>query len=231
MAIIQLGPLVAGIRGKLAGIIFTANKSGPYVRGWGRGANPRTPLQTAQRGRVSEMPTLWQALTGPQQIAWDTFAALPAQEQFNSLGDSYFLSGWQWFSKCNTRLLVMGRATISATPVIARPSAPTITNIQIRSTGHVNGDVLNYPVNEFLTFDLVLQVAIVFSTGIQVKTNNFKGILDTQAPGASQQHFEDEVDARFGTIQIGQKGFTLTHRQTTEGLRSTGTAKDNNVFA
>lgn len=81
------------------------------------------------------MPGLWNALTPVQKAAWDTFAALGAQELFNSLGVSYFASGWNWFCKCNIRLMRAGRATIVPVPTQARPGAPTIDEFRICEAG------------------------------------------------------------------------------------------------
>ena len=123
MSIVVFGPLVTGARGTIAGTIFSANKSGPYARGWNRGPNPRSIGQAGQRGRTSGMAKTWRGLTQLQRDAWDTWAALPAQEKFNSLGESYFPSGFNWYVAINTRLLYVGRGSRTAPPVTARPAA------------------------------------------------------------------------------------------------------------
>lgn len=135
MAILKLAAPVAGIRGTVAGLIYSANGSGPYVKAWAAPSNPRTETQTIERSILAQMPTLWRALTIFERALWDNFAALPAQELFNSLGESYFISGWLWFVKCNIRLLRVGRATITATPTVARPAAPTIDDFRVAVDG------------------------------------------------------------------------------------------------
>ena len=86
MAIALIGAPLAGVRGTLGGITFSANKGGPYIKLWAKPPNPRTSRQTIERGFLGRMPELWRALTGVQQTAWDTFAALGAQDLTNSLG-------------------------------------------------------------------------------------------------------------------------------------------------
>jgi hypothetical protein len=81
------------------------------------------------------MPALWNALSSAQRTAWDTFAALGAQALINSLGETYYASGYNWFVKCNVRLLRVGRTPISAVPVTARPSAPTGCALNITPIG------------------------------------------------------------------------------------------------
>jgi hypothetical protein len=135
MAIIKIGPPLSGIRGTIGGIVYSANGSSVYAKQWARGSNPRTNRQTTERANFSEMPGLWTALTDPQRAAWRTFAADPAQELTNPLGEAYYASGFNWFAKCNVRLKRVGRATISAVPVFARPAAPTIDDFRVCVAG------------------------------------------------------------------------------------------------
>jgi len=135
MAVVLIGAPLAGVRGTVGGITFSANKAGPYMKAWAKPSNARTSRQTVERGFLGQMPELWRALTGVQQAAWDTFAALGAQALTNSLGVTYYLSGFGWFCKCNIRLLRVGRATITAVPTQARPAAPTIDDFRVCVAG------------------------------------------------------------------------------------------------
>lgn len=135
MAIFKLAPPLAGIRGTIGGQVFSANKSGPYIKLWARGSNPSSGKQTTERAFVGGMPGLWAALSDPQRAAWRTFAGDPAQELTNSLGEGYYASGFNWFTKCNVRLTRVGRATIQAVPTQARPAAPTTDDFRVCVAG------------------------------------------------------------------------------------------------
>ena len=135
MAITKIGPPLAGLRGTIGGITYSENGSGTYAKQWATPSNPRTSKQSEERSHLSQMPLLWNALTGVEKAAWNTFAALAAQELFNSLGESYYASGWNWFCKCNIRLLRVGRATIEPVPTQARPGAPTIDAFRVCQAG------------------------------------------------------------------------------------------------
>lgn len=135
MAITKIGPPLAGIRGTIGGIVYSENKSGTFARLWSRGSNPRAPKQMIERSYLSLMPSLWNALNDAQRAAWRAFADDPAQELTNPLGEDYFASGYNWFVKCNVRLLRVARATIQAVPVQARPAAPTIIEFRITPAG------------------------------------------------------------------------------------------------
>ena len=135
MAKIKIGAPLTGIRGTIGGIIYSANKSGPFARAWAMTSNPRTPKQTIERSFLSQMSEDWRSLSDGQRIAWATFAALPAQELTDSLGEAYYASGWNWFVKCNVRLLRLGRAKIKPVPTQARPAAPTIDDFRVCVAG------------------------------------------------------------------------------------------------
>jgi len=108
VAIIKLGALVAGIRGTVGGVIYTAGKSGPYARAWAKGANSRRQGQQLTRGRFSALGTAWQGLTASQRSGWDTLAAADPEPTYNSLGELESLSGWQYFLRVNARRLKLG---------------------------------------------------------------------------------------------------------------------------
>ncbi len=135
MAITKIGPPLSGIRGTIGGITFSANGSSTYAKSWSKGSNPRTELQSEIRGQLAEKSAAWRTLTAPQKATWDTFAALPAQNLVNSLGETYSASGFNWFSKCNIRLDRLARVNIVAVPTQARPAAPTVTLFRVTPPG------------------------------------------------------------------------------------------------
>lgn len=225
MAIIKVQSPVAGIRGTVGGITYSANKSGPYAKAWSRGANPRTDAQTNQRRSLSTIPALWIALSGAQQSAWDTFAALPAQDRTNSLGEIFSASGYNWFTICNTRLLNIGRATIQATPAIARPASPTISSLQLPFlTGQIAK--ITYPSGEWTASqDQVIEIGVVNSIGRTVEPTNFLQLKLDQDPPDTDNVFRVPYLDRWNLVGSGYKGFLRAYRQTAEGIRSApGTA-------
>jgi len=220
MAIVVFGPLVTGIRGTVAGTIFSANRSGPFARGWNRGPNQRSTAQSQQRGRTSGMAKAWRGLTDVQRAAWNWWAAGPAQEKFNSLGQSYFASGFNWYVAINGRLMNVGRGTRTTPPIIARPAAPTLSDMQIAHTGAVWNSYVQYPNGTFTGFDLILFIAMANSQGVITKTQGWRLVHQTQAPGATIESFQPGLEASFGVIQVFQRGFCRLCRQTTDGVRS-----------
>lgn len=225
MAIVKFGVIVTGARGTIAGTIFSANKAGPYARGWARGANPRTADQSIIRAYTSRHPAAWRALAQNDRDDWDLWAALGAQDKTNSLGETYSASGFNWFCAINNRLLVAGRATRDTIPIIARPAAPTLNLFRINTTADVPTSRVTYPWNEFLDWDLILFVALANSEGVIAKTFGWRNILACPTEHENWSDFQPELEAAFGTVQLGQRGFCRLARQTTDGVRSSWTTR------
>lgn len=135
MAIIKVGAPLAGIRGTLGGITYSENGSGTYAKQWSRPSNPRTSHQTAERGFLARMPSLWSALSDAQRADWRSFASDPAQEKTNPLGETYYASGYNWFCQCSVSLLRVGRVTLKPAPTQAQPAPPTIDDFRVCVAG------------------------------------------------------------------------------------------------
>lgn len=135
MAKTLIAPPLAGIRGTVGGLTFSANQAGTYVKLWASPANPQSELQMIQRSYVAQIPEMWRSLTPVARALWDTFAALGAQALIDSLGQTYYISGYLWFLKCNVRLMRVGRAPQLSVPVTARPAAPTINDFRVAAVG------------------------------------------------------------------------------------------------
>ena len=220
MAIIKLGVTVVGIRGTIGGMTFSVNKSGPYARAWSKGSNPRTTAQTAERSTLGSIPALWRDLTPGQKAFWNAFAALPAQERTNPLGETFFASGYNWFTIINTRLINMSRAPRISIPTQSRPSAPTISSLVLPFLPQ-QATKITYPSAEFdPDFDQVIDIGVVISTGRTVSVRNFLQLKLDQNPPDSDNEFVTPYIDRWNLNGTQVKGFAEVFRQTTDGLRS-----------
>lgn len=220
MAIVKFGPTVVGLRGTVGGLTFTAGKAGPYCRAFALGAQPRVTKQQTQRAYLSNQAAAWRALTGAQQTTWVTYAALPAQALINSLGETYYASGFAWFVKCNVRLKRMALAAVVNAPIVARPAAPTLTSLLFSITGAPSAGKVTWPLNTFLNYNQVTEMQIYNSVGRRVAVSGYKEIRLLLVPDPLSNNYQDQWQAVFGTVQLGQKGFIRMYRQTAEGDRS-----------
>lgn len=221
MAILKLGVLVSGISGTIGGTTYSRNKAGPFARAWSRGADPQTTSQTTTRGRLSSHATEWQDLAQGDRDDWDTYAAAPAQELTNSLGEAYYASGWNWYCRINNHLLVAGRARRDTFPEAGRPTIPDASGLAIRSPITDNSKAAFFLVeNEFTGYDCILFLSFAPSEALLWRS---RGYLLTHAGAQStttRLYVGDELLALFGQPIVGSKAFASLARQNTEGERS-----------
>lgn len=220
VAIVKFEAPVSGLRGTVGGVVYSANKSGPYCKRW---ASPPRPIREAtagQQGALGGMPAEWRAMSQALRDAWDVWAADADQELTNSLGEAYYVSGWCWFCKMNLHRLMVGRAVQTSVPTLAKPSSPSYTLILEETGGGANSRV-TYTSGTFdPDLDLVLQVAMVSSQGRSVWPLPYPFIDSSQNPGATSHSFQTEIDEVYGRIVADQRGFAALYKQTSEGYRS-----------
>jgi hypothetical protein len=173
----------------------------------------------------------WADLGSGDKDDWDTFAADPAQEQTDSLMNPYYLSGFQWFVKINSRLYTVGRGQRDTFPASGYPFPPAILTLRV-SMGAVSSRI-TYAVNEFDPgFDCVVFLWIVNSSGPAVAPTWRKLLIAAQEPGGTELVFSTEVAALFGTLNVSQRAFAMIHCQTyDDGMRCSGLALDTQVVA
>jgi len=227
MAIIKIGAPLTGIRGTVNGTTFSANKSGPYAKGWSRGSNPRSNLQSKERGIFGSLNSNWRDLTDVQRTAWDDYAAATPQELFNSLGEGFFASGFNWFIRINQHRIQTDKSVITAAPTNSRPSQPTITTFIVNETGG-GAATITFPGTDFGPTDQV--VVHVFrsntiSRSVAGKVRFCK--FSTGDPGAST-NIDIELDDIFGSRELDRRWFIEMRVQDNQGQRSSP-ATDNTV--
>lgn len=221
MAQTKMGVLVADVRGTVAGITFSKNASGNYAKLWTQPSKQKTVKRLGQQGTWTGIPALWRALSSAVKADWSTFAALPAQELTNSMGEAYFASGYAWFTKCNSRLLGAGESVISAAPTTARPAAPTISTIVFEQDGGGDTELsITYPNNQFLNLTLVAQIGFNPRGGLTTWSTNLTMLKRTSSAGATAEDFSDEFVDLYGEAVAGDQAFLFIAAQTDEGIRS-----------
>lgn len=67
-------PILGDISGKVAGVVFSNNKSGAIIRKRVKGTNPKTAAQTAARNVFGSGSASWAALSGSEQSQYNEFA-------------------------------------------------------------------------------------------------------------------------------------------------------------
>jgi hypothetical protein len=222
MAICKFGSTVVGLRGTVGGMTFSAGKAGPYVRTWNKGSNPRSERQTAARSNLSDQAKLWASLSPGDQLLWRTWAALPAQEKRNSLGMPYYLSGYQWFTALNTRLMNAQASQITLPPTTPVPSQPSGISINYSSGGMLFIYRVSWPAGMFGSNAICVESSPSIASQKVAQYTGFRMLTSTFAIGGLTaldvwiEHLEV-----FGQPFAGWRMFTRISAMNSTGQRST----------
>lgn len=113
MALIKptlLGPA----SGKLAGAVFSHNRSGQYLRRLVTPVNRRTDAQITARANLTSGGAAWRALDEEERASWNAYAAnVPV---INRVGDSVHLTGSQWYSGMFSKMSAAGLSPVTMAP-------------------------------------------------------------------------------------------------------------------
>lgn len=111
-------PLYIKWRDQDGGIVNQQSRSGPQSHKIGIPRQVTAGRRNLFGRQSSVIIVLWRSLTGPQQAAWNTFGDNnPGTDKY---GDPIYWSGWNWFTRYNSRL---GFANI---PMILSPPPDSI---------------------------------------------------------------------------------------------------------
>lgn len=205
MAKVLFTAVVADMRGKIAGTVFTKNKSGAVARTKVSPVNGRTPAQTTARARLSRLSAGWRTLTPSQREGWITRAT----EAFGTdvFGNTKTISGQQLYISVNTNRELTGGVVVPIVPKVEGPAytgvitvTSTVTTgvmtlLQLGSTGVVAPDTV-----------FIVATTGALSAGISNPTGKFKALGVNLLPAATPE-IQLPFAAKFGTAYTGDKIF------------------------
>lgn len=206
MALITEGSIVGQVSGRVASVVYSRNRGGSYVR---NGTIPITVTSAPALNAKALLGALsagYRSLTDQQRQAWREYAL--ANPQPNRLGKLTTRTAAQVYVGINARLTLAGSPSVSVPPVSVAPGG--LTNLALG---------LDIGAGDFeITFDpdplgadrhLYLRAAVVGSAGITYVQNLLKLITVAAADTASGYDFQSDLEARFGSLQVGQKVVVL----------------------
>lgn len=129
-------PIAGQITGRIAGVVYSKNKYGPYVRAFRAPRQPGSNPQMQVRAHFLNAATSWRALIEAQRSAWNAYAAetkrrLPGGETGSVTGLASFVSVYTV-----ARLAGISGAIGTPSPGAGRLGVPDPTSIEV-STGKV----------------------------------------------------------------------------------------------
>ena len=115
MAKVTFGAVVAGARGRVAGIVYSRNQWGNFVRARGTVTNVPSARRSFVRDNLATLDAVWETtLTPTQRAAWMNFATAHALTRTRSSDKQS--TGRQGFLKLNARLLNAGETYVADPP-------------------------------------------------------------------------------------------------------------------
>lgn len=202
MAKFTPGPGVAAVSGSIGGTVFSRNRYGAYMRYRAIPTNPDTEYQANVRQALGASSENWRSLTDAQRMAWATWAA--NNPITDMIGQSQILAANAAYVQLNARLAYMGETLLDLPPVAAAPAPlESITVDTDIGAGDFQVAFTATPLGAGVR--LFGQVAVVNSAGIKYVKNIMRTAVLTAAAQASPlTGLQALVEARFGTLQVGQ---------------------------
>lgn len=231
MAILKFGTLVTGARGTLGGITFSANKAGPYCKPWAAPPKTTTTKRSVIQGEFAGFGSAWSALSAAQRTAWNDFGAAAGQAQTNALGETYYLSGWQWFVKLNGWRVqtydptglgspVITPAIIEDAPTGSPATPPTISALEAHYTAPQEFTVTFTPDIGISGVYYLLEAAQIFSTVAEYTPPTFAAIRAFENGDSSPVTITSEIPLVFGALRPGAQLAVRLYALPVDGYRS-----------
>jgi len=201
MAKIEYGAMVGSASGSVGGTVFSRNRYGTYMRRKGIPVNPDTAKQQNVRAALAGVSASWRGLTAAQRLQWSTWAA--NNPIVDRMGNAQVLAGNAAYIQLNTRIVLTGEPGITAPPVTAGPdvlATMTLTGDIGIGTSEIAYTATPLGADE----ELWVNYAVVDSAGINYVKNLYKLCTMSAAAQASPYDFQSDVEARFGSLQVGQ---------------------------
>lgn len=204
MAKILTTAIVADIRNKLNGSVFSKNRYGSYVRTKVTPVNPQTSEQQAVRNRLAILSAGWRGLTQAQRDSW--INAAPSFPYTDIFGNVKILSGNALYVALNTNLLNTGNLVIQTAPT---PQA--ISNLGIDSlTAAAGTPALSLDLTQAAVpsgHSMVVQATPLIPQGISFVKNRFRQIVVKTGLSSSPIDLLSDWNSRFGSLVASQQVF------------------------
>ena len=121
---------ISHIIGSIGGSTFQRTRGGTIKRSKPIPTNPNTPRQQETRSVLATQSSAWSSvLNQSQRDQWDAYAETHPVP--GKMGDSIYLTGHQWFVKCNSRLSDADLTVLTTPPVAGAP--PSIVGLDVTS--------------------------------------------------------------------------------------------------
>jgi hypothetical protein len=204
MAKVLFTAVVADMRNKLNGSVFSKNRYGGYVRTKVTPVNPQTTAQANVRNRLATNSQAWRGLTEAERQSW--IDAAPSFPMIDIFGNSKILSGSALYVKLNNNLV-----NISVTPIATAPAPTAIPSFILGTLTSAEGvpalSVTWTAPDLTATQKVVFQATPNVGAGISFVKNKFRQIAVVAGSSSSPTDLLTAYQAVFGDPIATQKIF------------------------
>lgn len=219
MAVIKTTAIIADIRNKLGGTVFSKNRAGQYMRTKVTPSNPQSLNQTLVRAHMAENSAYWRSLTNDQRNGWNNLAEVVSAT--NIFGDAIKLTGMQLFCKLNNNLTNAGVAKITTAPAAPSP-ANSLTALELAMAEGPTATITFAPTPVPAAHKLVIFATPGQSASRLFYKNKLCRIVNIAAATASPYDATAAYSNRYPDPAVGQLvGMSAMLVNTTTGFAST----------
>jgi hypothetical protein len=207
MAKVNFGTLANDVRGKIAGIVYSKNKSGAYTRTKVTPANPRSAFQQAVRAAFGTLAQQWSTmLTEGERAAWAAYSV--SYPRRNVFGNSLTLNGLNTFVGMGAVLNQLGLPP-AATPPVVGGVDPIIwsPNFGVLTTTTMTLTVAT--ASAAAAAYVYIQATRSLPPGRAATPGDFRFVYSEPDPGPGDIDIYAAYVARFGAPVLGAKVYAL----------------------
>ena len=205
MAKIKMGHIVAEIRGKIGGTVFSRNTYGAYIRAKVTPTNPGTVDQQTVRQFMASIAQAWRGLTAAQRLGFNL--AAETWTNTNIFGDSQALTGFNLFMKLNRNRLEINEVQITAAPTPAAVTGFSALAI-VSDEGTPDKLELTFAPAIGATQKVIVYATAQLSAGIDFVKSEYRKIDVLTTADASPFNVGAEYKVKFGALPtVGSKVF------------------------
>jgi len=204
MAKIKMTAIVADMRNKLNGSVFSRNRGGAYIRTKVTPINPQTAAQVQARSLLTSLSQGFRSLSQAQITAWN--AATPSWTSTDIFGDSIVPTGLALYVRLNANITNAGGTLIVLPPLPV--GADAVEDISLASDVSSNTYTLTFlPAAVPANHTMYVEATQLLSPGVNNANSKFRFIAAIAAAGTSPANLFADYTAKFGGLYAGQKSF------------------------
>jgi len=189
------------LSGSLGATVASHSRYGPYFRTRVVPVNPATTPQNTVRNNFAAASAFWKQLTDTERNTWKAYAQ--TRPIIDRLGASQVLTGNAIAVRINARRMLGGNPLLRVPNISSNPDSLTAMSITA-DIGTGACAITFTPTPLAAGKALAIYAAVLDSPGKSYIKNLFKFLCFTGAAQASPYDYQADIEAKFGTLAVGQ---------------------------